>query len=41
MPSIVLYETTLSVLDVPALPRPMPIRSFTGKLMEVLLTSLT
>lgn len=40
-PSRALYATTLSVFDVPARLRPCAIRSFTGKVMDVLTTAST
>ncbi len=40
-PRMVLYETTFSVLEVPAWLRPCAIRSLTGSVMDVLTTAST
>ena len=41
IPRIELYETTFSVFEVPARLRPCAIRSFTGRVMDVLTTAST
>lgn len=40
-PRIALYETTFSVLDVPATARPSAMRSFTARLIDVFVTAST